>query len=99
MFDLKKNAATVTLVALMSAAPMAAMAVETGSPAQSVESDPNESVSTKRVTTSSVVDDTEAGTPAQSVDADEAETVAVGDAGEGTIADELPTDSPVVTND
>ncbi|MDF1728663.1 MAG: hypothetical protein P1U53_13030 [Sulfitobacter sp.] len=99
MFNLKKSATTVTLVALMSAAPMAAFAQETGSPQQSVESDPDETVANAPVTTDSVVDELETGTPAQSVEADESEAVSATDTADGTIADELPTSSPAVEED
>lgn len=42
MTNLKTNTARAALIALIAAAPMAAFAVESGSPAQSVASDPDE---------------------------------------------------------
>ena len=79
--------------------PLAATAATSGSPQQSVEADPDESVESKKIVTEgSVAAEIETGSPAQSVDADEDEEVAMDDAGEGTIADELPTNSPQVTN-
>ena len=99
MTHFAQKTATAAVIALMSAAPMAAFATETGSPAQSVASDPDESVAVKKVTTDgSVAATTETGTPAQSVDADASESVAITADGEGTIADELPTNSPAVSN-
>lgn len=95
MTNLKKTTAA-ALVALMSAAPISAFATGTGSPAQSVDADPNETVGVKKVTTDSVVADMETGSPAQPVDADPNEDVAMSDAGEGSIADEYPTNSPAV---
>ena len=50
MTHFAQKTATAAVIALMSAAPMAAFATETGSPAQSVASDPDESVAVKKVT-------------------------------------------------
>lgn len=99
MTDLKKNTATVALIALMSAAPMAAFATESGSPQQSVDADPDEYADSKKVTDDdSVVSDMETGSPAQSVDTDDDESVADSGNGEGSIADELPTNSPAISD-
>ncbi|WP_370401845.1 hypothetical protein [Sulfitobacter sp. JB4-11] len=97
MTHFKKNTATVALIALMSAAPMAAFATESGSPQQSVDADTDETVGVKKVTGEESLAAGATGTPAQSVDADPAETVAANEETEGTIADELPTNSPAVS--
>lgn len=94
-----KKSATAALIALMSAAPMAAFATESGSPQQSVDADPDEYAGTKNVTDQESLAATAAtGTPEQSVDADADENVADSGATEGTIADELPTNSPAVSD-
>ena len=98
MTHLMKTTATAAIVALMSAAPLAA-SPESGSPQQSVVNDPDESVAKKKVTTESVIESTDAGTPAQAVDVDGDEAVAANDSdNKGTIADELPTNSPVLND-
>ncbi|KHA52802.1 hypothetical protein [Sulfitobacter geojensis] len=51
-----KNAATIVTISLLSAVPVAGFATETGSPQQSVEADPNEEVSSKKVTGESMED-------------------------------------------
>ena len=56
MTHLIKNTATLSLIALMSAAPMAAFATESGSPQQSVVADPDEEVVKKPVTGESMED-------------------------------------------
>ena len=56
MTHFTKKTATFALVTLMSTAPFAAFATETGSPQQSVEADPNENVSKKPVTGESMED-------------------------------------------
>lgn len=98
MTDLKKSTATIALITLMSAAPLAALA-SSGSPQQAVDTDPNESVAIKPVTgDESIASDMETSSPQLSVDADEDEQVASNQDTDGTIADELETSSPVITD-
>ncbi len=96
MTHLLKTTAATALIAVMATASFAG---NTGSPAQSVDADPDEYVAKKKVDADGDAVNEATGSPAQSVDTDEDEEVAMDDAdGNGTIADELPTNSPAVSD-
>jgi len=56
MTDLKNSAARIAMIALLSAAPVAVFATETGSPQQAVDADPDEEVSQKEIDGESMED-------------------------------------------
>ncbi|MCX7559366.1 hypothetical protein OS190_07265 [Sulfitobacter sp. F26204] len=84
-----KNAATLFTIAMLSTAPVAAFATQTGSPQQSVDADPDEDVSKKKVEGDSLEDTAKADQGAKAYeDAD-----IVDDAEGSLVEDDAKTDS------